>query len=151
MTDKELIERYPWLRKPSLYKKGEFVDGTMLDYMPEGWRIAFGEQMCEEINNEILTWDKIAREKFHVTYIKNRWGGMRFYVSNGSKKLYEIIDKYEEMSKLTCIKCGGYATYMSTRWIAPYCKDCAAKLQGKQWGYERFIPLQEYYKTRTLK
>ena len=151
MTDKELIERYPWLRVCSLYKKGEFIDGTMLDYMPKGWRAAFGEQMCEEINNEILTWDKTEREQFHVAQIKEKWGGLRFYVSHGSKKLYEIIDKYEQMSKFICIDCGAPATKMSTRWISPYCDECAAKLQGKQWGYERFVSLEGYYKERTIK
>ena len=146
MTDKELLERYPWLRRCSLYRRDEILEGTMLDDMPDGWRAAFGEEMCEEINNEILTWDKISLENFHIAQIKEKWGVLRFYVSHGSKKLYEIIDKYEQMSRFICIDCGAPATKMSCHWISPYCDACAEKMNGRRWGNEKFVPIDQYYR-----
>ena len=57
MTNEELLERYPFLRPRNRWT-GELMNQdekedeelwTELDDMPIGWRIAFGEQMCEEL------------------------------------------------------------------------------------------------------
>ena len=59
MTNTELVERYPFLALHNSWT-GEVIedydperDGTYLDEMPVGWKIAFGEQMCEELRNEL--------------------------------------------------------------------------------------------------
>ena len=51
--NKELIKRYPFLLPRNRWT-GEVAEDydyhyTELDGMPDGWRIAFGKQMCEEI------------------------------------------------------------------------------------------------------
>jgi hypothetical protein len=61
MTNKELIERYPFLIPRNVWS-GKIVenydydnpDYILLDDMPDGWRKAFGEQMCEEIREELI-------------------------------------------------------------------------------------------------
>lgn len=66
----------------------------------------------------------------HVIYIRRNgkgvWCGnsLRLYCNYGSSELYNIIDKYEELSWNTCIKCGKPATHTSKGWISPYCEDC---------------------------
>ena len=145
MTNKELLERYPWLRRYNRITDEWMYDGsTELDDMPDGWRAAFGEQMCEELNNEILTWDKVVQERFRILQIKEKWGGLRFYVMSGSAKLYEIIGKYEELSRHTCIECGAPATKISRGWISPYCDKCAQEMIDHRVG-ESFVPIGEYY------
>ena len=129
MTNRELIEKYPWLT-PSNKWSGKWITDCMgpngeegywpgnpeehpdynyefteLDDMPEGWRIAFGEQMCEEINQEWLTWSEDERKKFRITQIKEKYGSLRFYVNYGTDNLYKIISKYEY-----------YRITSSTRW-----------------------------------
>ena len=48
-----LCMKYPWLLPRNRWTDKEIEDydysWTELDAMPEGWREAFGEQMCEEI------------------------------------------------------------------------------------------------------
>ena len=40
----------------------------------------------------------------------------------------DIINKYTEISKNTCVKCGKQATYMTTwGYIAPWCDECEVK------------------------
>ena len=40
----------------------------------------------------------------------------------------DIIKKYTEISKNTCVKCGNPATYMTTwGYIAPWCDECEVK------------------------
>lgn len=58
--------------------------------------------------------------------IKEKYGSLRWY-SNGSPNgcEYPIINKYEALSKRTCIVCGKSAKYISTGWISPYCEKHA--------------------------
>ena len=66
----------------------------------------------------------------HVIYIRRNgkgvWCGnsLRLYCNYGSPELYNIINKYENLSWNTCINCGKPATHTSKGWIAPYCEEC---------------------------
>lgn len=149
MTNKELIEKYPWLT-PSNRFSGKWItdcigeDGeegfwpgeptkhpeynyefTELDMMPDGWRKQFGEQMCEEIQQELMTWTPDKYKNFRIFDIKEKYGELRFYVNMESIKLHKIIRKYMDLSRKTCIVCGEPACWMSKGWISPYCKECA--------------------------
>ena len=197
--NKNLIEKYHWL-KPYNRWTGSVPDNydysfTELDSMPTGWRLAFGEQMCEEIDRELRRFD--YQDKYEIVQIKEKWGELRWY-DNGTPyklsekpvrefeidgfevlkrdwdsdkyalrslwsdhyinpfdenvdmtreeideynksavhhyalyeitdkcKVPEIIDKYTELSRHTCINCGKPAEWESMGWISPYCDDCA--------------------------
>lgn len=98
---------------------------TELDDMPDGWRKAFGLQMCEEIKQELKK-HKGALKKYRILEIKEKFGGLRWYDSYSTEKIWkEIIPKYEKLSYKTCINCGKPAKYISKGWISPYCEDCA--------------------------
>lgn len=111
---------------------------TELDDMPDGWRIAFGEQMCEEIRNALLEYGgEQALNDYRVTQIKEKYGYLRWYEYWTTDKLQEIITKYEDLSELTCIACGKPAVYVSTGWISPWCEECSKKITDK------LIPIKE--------
>lgn len=137
MTDKELLEKYPWLRLKS------DIEGTKLDLMPDGWRIAFGEQMCEEIQKLLEEADYV--NEYRIIDIKEKWGELRWYdrgvPQNYYAKLQSIIHKYGELSLKTCIDCGKPAKYFSLGWISPYCEECA-----EENGCE-MIPIEQYLRT----
>ena len=154
MTNEELINRYPWLTPRNRftdqpYKNEEYLY-TELDAMPEGWRKAFGEQMCEEMNQEMLTWSKKEYDGFRIMQIKEKWGALRVYVNYGSEKLYDIIAKYTTTSRVTCLQCGRPAKWISRGWICPWCDDCAVEnlhaygLDDDQF-LDKFMSIQEYY------
>ena len=96
---------------------------TELDSMPKGWRKAFGIQMCKEIKKELKQHHYLY--KYRIMQIKEKFGTLRWY-DNGSPNgcVYEIIDKYEDISYHTCINCGSPATKISKGWISPYCDNC---------------------------
>ncbi len=178
MTNKELIEKYPWLT-PSNRWSGKWItncagsDGeegywpedpsvhpeynyeyTELDEMPQGWRAAFGEQMCAELNEEIARWPEQARDNFRITQIKEKYGSLRFYTSGETREFRQIVEKYEKLSKRTCIGCGQPARWISRGWISPWCDDCArAALEEANKIYKQsykmedeYIDIEEYYK-----
>ena len=158
MTNKELCDRYSWLI-PANRWTGKVVDNynyeyTELDNMPEGWRRAFGRQMCEELDREIKTWSIHDQENFHITDIKEKWGFLHFYTNFGSKELYEIINKYAELSKTICIHCGHTASWITRGWYMPVCNRCANEIfqhinsyYSSQASWEdEFVDINEFYK-----
>lgn len=134
MTNEELRKEYPFLicrnRWTDEIIEMDDYDFTELDDMPNGWRIAFGEQMCKELK-EILVEGKYL-DDYRILQIKEKWGILHWY-SNGIPQLVydkyiEWERKYEELSKRTCIHCGKPATHITTGWVSPYCTECAQEI-----------------------
>lgn len=142
--NKELIEKYPWLLPRNRWT-GEVIKNydysfTELDDMPDGWRIAFGEQFCADIQHEL---DKLKPEvaaDFRVLQIKEKFGQLRFYTNWVTEGIDEIIRQYENLSEHTCIECGAPATKVSTDWISPWCDKCAGKI------HDNVVDIDEFYK-----
>lgn len=113
---------------------------TKLDAMPIGWRKAFGIQMCKDLRKQL--WKEGNLFKYRITQIKEKWGELCWYNELASKEVYEIIEKYEKLSRNTCIICGEPATKISDGWISPFCdkhfpkntKVYQEKVNGK-WKY----------------
>ena len=126
--NKELIERYPFL-KPHAYYCGylDYEDYqyqyTLLDEMPEGWRKRFGLLMCEMIR-EALIKDGLL-EEYRVDQIKEKFGQLRWYDSNSNNEVHKIINQFEYISEHTCIVCGKLdARMVNNGWMIPLCQKC---------------------------
>ena len=128
--NKKLIEEYPFLK---LEGSCDTISYTWLDDMPIGWRIAFGEQMCKEIKEELLKNNEL--DSYEIVDIKEKFGGLRWYDNSGLPGMQFIIAKYEALSEKTCINCGKPANWISKGWISPYCDECATK-QAKAQGVD---------------
>ena len=99
-----------------------------LDAMDEGWRRAFGIDICKDVRKCLV---KTAGFKFlfkyRITQIKEKFGGLRWYDAACPRELYDVIGKYESISFHTCICCGKPAKYITSGWICPYCEDCISE------------------------
>lgn len=155
MTNKELCDLYPWLI-PTNRWTGKVVKDydysyTELDSLPDGWRRAFGEQMCKELNDEIKTWSEKEQANFRITQIKEKWGSLRFYTNGESAHFRDIIGKYTTLSRRTCIKCGAPARWISRGWISPWCDDCAHFIYDEAPWFQpsdfegEYMDINEYY------
>lgn len=133
--NEELVKKYPFL-----FPRNRFTDKVVEDYdyswteldeMPEGWKIAFGEQLCEELTEELKKYNYL--DDYRIVQIKEKFGSLRWYDNYHPKgsKMSEIIVKYELISQHTCIKCGKKATKESIGWICPWCDDCADKVKDR--------------------
>jgi hypothetical protein len=76
------------------------------------------------------------REKIDVQIlqVKEKFGGLRIYVSSGTNKIDDIIDRYEILADHLCETCGSFCTAklrVCHGWYKTLCSDCAQKL-----GYE---------------
>ena len=133
--NKQLIEKYPWLY-PHYEWSGEKVKDydytwTELDAMPNGWREAFGELLCEEIQEELEKFNFV--NEYSVAQIKSKFGGLRWY-DNGVPsdcKVHEIIENYSTLSEYICVSCGELDVPCTDGWITPVCKNCIKKMSIK--------------------
>lgn len=96
---------------------------TELDYMPNGWRKAFGIQMMKDL--KIALKRTKSMKWFRIMDIKEKWGELCFYCNGYNDDIDNVIGKYEYISRYTCISCGKPAHFLSTGWISPYCRDCS--------------------------
>ena len=120
-----------WPKEPDKIPEYDY-EYTELDDMPQGWRKAFGEQMCKEIYNALnRRGGALAVNLYQIREIKEKFGELRWYDFNGNLETDAIISKYEDISSRTCIVCGKPATKISKGWISPYCDHCA-KVLGKK-------------------
>lgn len=122
-SNQTLIERFPFLMPRNRWtgKVPEDYDYsyTELDSMPDGWRKAFGEQMCEDIREELVRAEYL--NQYRISQIKEKYGTLCWYDFGCTERmLRDIIPKYEHLSARTCIRCGkqrctrGYKRYKET-------------------------------------
>jgi len=90
-----------------LQEIGGFENGWFTDRPPilsrhfcscgDGWL-----QLIHDLIVELLAagWDK------QIKQIKEKFGGLRFYIGSGSEEIWDIISKYEELSYKVCEVCG---------------------------------------------
>ena len=135
MKNKQLCKRYPFLIVRN-WKTDEPIKGyefTYFEDIPDGWRKAFGKQMCEEIRKVLIKGNYLY--DYRIAQIKEKFGALRWYDEGAPNSIYreiqDIIYKYEEISAHTCISCGKPATKMSLGWISPFCDNCAGKLSDR--------------------
>lgn len=138
--NKVLIEKYPWIAirecdfdTDKYYLPADYDYAfTWFDDIPYGWALAFGMDLLDEIQEDLVKNDFV--DYFSPVQIKEKWGSIRIYTTGipMNSKIYDIIRKYEDISEKTCIICGEQAKYLTTGWIMPICEDC--KNDHPEWG-----------------
>ena len=126
-----LINKYPflmpkyWNRNTMQYEIDDNYNYTFteLDAMPDGWRKAFGEMMCEEIYNALVECDGL--NNYRIGEIKEKFGSLRWCSYPSYKEVSKVIDKYSVLSENICIICGKPDVPMTNNgWSSPFCKKC---------------------------
>lgn len=143
--NKQLIKQYPflmpynvWTGKPIENYDYEYI---WLDDMPDGWRNAFGLQMCEELKQALNKQPQTFADTFKIIQIKEKFGGLRFYTNWTTSEINEVISKYENMSYSICIRCGAPAKWITKGWISPFCDKCKPD--------ENCVEIEKFYEENT--
>ena len=139
IKNKELIEQYPFLQPRNVWTDEIPEDFdynyTRLDEIPDGWREAFGIELCEELRGVLEETNYL--EKFRFSQIKEKYGRLCLYNFGAPEEVYSVIRKYCNLSERTCICCGKPATMMTTDWITPRCDACATG--------EEAMPIEKWF------
>lgn len=92
--------------------------------------------MLEEIRESLLRTDgRRALKAMSIQDIKEKWGELAFYCI-ATEEVYNILHKYEIISKHTCIDCGKPARVRTTGWVCPYCEDCVGDKYYVHFGHK---------------
>lgn len=75
--------------------------------MAFGWECDSGwypliQELIEKLNE--------YPEEMHLMQVKEKYGTLRFYISNGSEEIFELIHRYEWFSSHICEICGDFWT-----------------------------------------
>lgn len=118
----------------------EYNFESAIDGIPDGWIKSFFSQLknelfeaCGAYADEIMFYQ--IKEKYGQLTVYWNFPNKEYYTESDDKDIKEIIPvvqniikKYTEISKNTCVMCGEAATYMTTwGYIAPFCDDCERK------------------------
>ena len=152
-----LINKYPflmpkyWNPETMQYEVDENYkyNFTLLDEMPDGWRKAFGEMICEEIKQELVRCNYL--DEYMITQIKEKYASLRWY-DNGTPigcKVLEIIDKYSVLSENICMICGKPDVPMTgDSWFYPLCEKCYCTPNDYRKGDMTEEELKEFWNER---
>jgi len=56
--------------------------------------------------------------------VKEKFGGLRYYMTCGSDQIYDLISEAEALSYKTCEECGNPGEERDTGWIKTLCTEC---------------------------
>ncbi len=93
--------------------KGPIVEAGWFQ-IDEGWY-----EMVKNLIDELITigWDK------KISQVKEKFGGLRFYLDEYSEGSLFIISKYESLSYKTCEKCGKEGVLRKGSWLKTLCDE----------------------------
>jgi hypothetical protein len=82
-------------------------------------------KLCNKIQSELNKSSDEFKKNFRVVQVKEKFGGLRFYVQGGNAEIDAAITKAEGESLRTCEKCGKKGDQKgSGYWIRTLCKKC---------------------------
>lgn len=89
------------------------------------------EEELNELNPKEATKALLNNDySFKVQQVKEKFGGLRFYISSGSDEIYNLIEEAENKSETICETCGKPGLLSNDRgWVSTLCKNCRTKSQ----------------------
>ena len=136
-NDKRRVEGY---KNPDNGDYFEMKDVTIIPQTPyELFGIECGEGWMKLINTLMAYINEYnahvpESNQIQISQIKEKFGGLRFYVDNSTETLNKMIAKAEDDSYNTCETCGSTKNVglKSGGWLETICLDCLKKrLEGK--------------------
>ena len=98
---------------PNLFKRIFFECGS-------GWY-----ELLNELAKKITDHCKDKGIEIHASQVKEKYGGLRFYVDSATDEIYDLIDQAEKKSFDICEICGELGTLRTdNKWCSVRCHDC---------------------------
>ena len=101
----------------------KFLNIFKKTYYPIVFGFDCGDGWKPMICDLIVKIGKLDKDKqIRIIQIKEKFGGLRFYVEGANDEIYDLIQKYEEMSYHVCEVCGEYGNLRKDLdWIRTLC------------------------------
>lgn len=101
----------------------------------DGWFDLIWElsEKIEKLENTNESMDKKAKRlllgnnSINVVQVKEKFGGLRFYIDGGIKGCQKLVNEYESKSYTICEVCGKEGKVRTGKWIKTLCDECYKK------------------------
>jgi len=105
-------------RFPNVFRHKEYVGVG-----PGWWDII--RNLSSELEAIIEKLPEEERLSLYVVQIKEKFGGLRFYMNAETDEMFDLITKAEEESLKICEECGKEgAQFCGIGWIKTFCESC---------------------------
>ncbi len=68
--------------------------------------------------------EEIEYNEIYAVQVKEKYGTLRFYMSNETHEISDLIHEYESISSQTCESCGAPAKMRGRHWFEVKCDKC---------------------------
>ena len=124
--DKKLVKAFPLLyedRSTSMQSTamcwGFSCDDGWFDII---WNLSSKlEPLIQKLHNERQDIEHLPR----ASQVKEKFGGLRFYVTSATDEMDSLIEEAETLSYKTCESCGNPGQGRSGGWIKTLCDTCS--------------------------
>jgi len=103
----------------------DIIDALCLNIQHEvDWLI---QQQAHKLERGDISPEEVVPEEdiqVVATQVKEKFGGLRFYVSGVNDKIQGMISMAESMSYRTCETCGNPGKSSNDGWVVTLCKPC---------------------------
>jgi len=117
---------YLFGRYPVLYQGRKFpITQSLIPFgieTGEGWF-----RLIDQLSADITLLDEKNGTTTIAVQVKEKYGGLRFYVESGSDAVYDLIDAAEYESLKTCETCGEPGELRGVGWVSTRCDACWEK------------------------
>jgi len=126
VNTKYLLGRYPKLYQGYYFPMTETCMCWGFE-CGDGWL-----KIIDNLSAEVTAIDEKNGSKTIATQVKEKFGGLRFYIESGSDAIFDLIDKAEDESFRTCETCGEPGTTRDDGWVSTECDKCWDKKGDKR-------------------
>lgn len=120
--DKKLVESFP-----NLYadRHASMQETCMCWGFPgDGWFDLIFE-LSQKLEFMILLLPENLRKEMKASQVKEKFGGLRFYMTYYNEDMAKLISQAERDSYHICEECGKPGQLIQAGWLYTSCKDCA--------------------------
>ena len=109
-----------WKKYPNLYS-GRWLS-IQRSLIPFGFECGDGwYNLIDELSAKLEKLGVVAVQ------VKEKFGGLSFYIVGGSSEVYDLIDEAEQKSHETCEVCGEKGKTNRKGWLKTLCESCKEK------------------------
>jgi hypothetical protein len=117
---------------PLLYgDKDESIQVSLIPFgieCSEGWYQLIYD-LSDKLEGLIHDWVKEngAKNYPRAFQVKEKFGGLRFYMTHATEEMYDLIEEAENKSYTICEQCGKPGEERGGSWILSLCDECDKK------------------------
>ena len=127
--ERKLVEDFPKIFRYAKEKTKPLMPMIFGFECGDGWYPILNK-MCKMIEYEVEKKEAVPVEALQV---KEKFGGLRFYINGGSEKILDIIDLFESISYIVCENCGTTSNVEERykgNWVYTRCDSCWEKMNA---------------------